>query len=274
MIRLPPRSTRTDTLFPYTTPFRSDVLHIAYLLRAAAHLQQGVVRRGARVDGIEAEAVREARAPTGSELPVLALDVVHHHRMRPGQERRYDETDPLACPRGRKHHHVLGAGVTQVASGEPAEEDPRSGAQRRRGHVIAVRPARRAMNRRRRALAAAASDKGNKRGHDTTPSRDQATDIEHTRRLRAERHPPHEQLPWRVDRGTASHQPWRAQIAGMPNRGRNPLRGRQHTPRPAQKPTPQPANHAPPLTQTTRHTRTPPPHDPTAPAARPPRTTK
>src|SRR3546814_7092067 len=89
---------------------------------------------------------------------------------------------------------MLGAGVTQVASGEPAEEDPRSGAQRRRGHVIAVRPARRAMNRRRRALAAAASDKGNKRGHDTTPSRDQATDIEHTRRLRAERHPPHEQL--------------------------------------------------------------------------------
>src|SRR3546814_19130021 len=25
MIRLPPRSTRTDTLFPYTTPFRSTV---------------------------------------------------------------------------------------------------------------------------------------------------------------------------------------------------------------------------------------------------------
>src|SRR3546814_3065104 len=85
------------------------------------------------------------------------------------------------------------------------------------------------MNRRRRALAAAASDKGNKRGHDTTPSRDQATDIEHTRRLRAERHPPHEQLPWRVDRGTASHQPWRAQIAGMPKRGRNPLRSEEHT---------------------------------------------
>src|SRR3546814_21055518 len=27
MIRRPPRSTRTDTLFPYTTLFRSDVLH-------------------------------------------------------------------------------------------------------------------------------------------------------------------------------------------------------------------------------------------------------
>src|SRR3546814_17691968 len=29
MIRRPPRSTRTDTLFPYTTLFRSDILHAA-----------------------------------------------------------------------------------------------------------------------------------------------------------------------------------------------------------------------------------------------------
>src|SRR3546814_425567 len=34
MIRLPPRSTRTDTLFPYTTLFRSDV-DAAAVLRAA-----------------------------------------------------------------------------------------------------------------------------------------------------------------------------------------------------------------------------------------------
>src|SRR3546814_11810644 len=32
MIRPPPRSTRTDTLFPYTTLFRSGVLAIAHLL--------------------------------------------------------------------------------------------------------------------------------------------------------------------------------------------------------------------------------------------------
>src|SRR3546814_12084479 len=31
MIRRPPRSTRTDTLFPYTTLFRSDALHGASL---------------------------------------------------------------------------------------------------------------------------------------------------------------------------------------------------------------------------------------------------
>src|SRR3546814_7846330 len=29
MIRLPPRSTRTDTLFPYTTLFRSSAVHVA-----------------------------------------------------------------------------------------------------------------------------------------------------------------------------------------------------------------------------------------------------
>src|SRR3546814_13428111 len=34
MIRLPPRSTRTDTLFPYTTLFRSADLRLAQVLDA------------------------------------------------------------------------------------------------------------------------------------------------------------------------------------------------------------------------------------------------
>src|SRR3546814_870969 len=40
MIRRPPRSTRTDTLFPYTTLFRS-------LVRAVHHSQRGIVGDGA-----------------------------------------------------------------------------------------------------------------------------------------------------------------------------------------------------------------------------------
>src|SRR3546814_5564251 len=43
MIRRPPRSTRTDTLFPYTTLFRSDRLDVAAGLQAeqrAAVMQQ------------------------------------------------------------------------------------------------------------------------------------------------------------------------------------------------------------------------------------------
>src|SRR3546814_5286880 len=36
MIRRPPRSTRTDTLFPYSTLFRSEVVAGAVVFRAAA----------------------------------------------------------------------------------------------------------------------------------------------------------------------------------------------------------------------------------------------
>src|SRR3546814_10620464 len=43
MIRRPPRSTRTDTLFPYTTLFRS-----LQELRPADSARQGIGRRGAR----------------------------------------------------------------------------------------------------------------------------------------------------------------------------------------------------------------------------------
>src|SRR3546814_13650472 len=42
MIRRPPRSTRTDTLFPYTTLFRScDVFDPFLLLQIEGHISQG-----------------------------------------------------------------------------------------------------------------------------------------------------------------------------------------------------------------------------------------
>src|SRR3546814_7300903 len=47
MIRRPPRSTRTDTLFPYTTLFRSDVVGIQRLLHLPHH------RKGIAVLGPE-----------------------------------------------------------------------------------------------------------------------------------------------------------------------------------------------------------------------------
>src|SRR3546814_15659398 len=40
MIRLPPRSTRTDTLFPYTTLFRSFSYQIGSIARAAEERRQ------------------------------------------------------------------------------------------------------------------------------------------------------------------------------------------------------------------------------------------
>src|SRR3546814_8946218 len=47
MIRRPPRSTRTDTLFPYTTLFRSDDHHIGpsgVEIVAAPRLDGGILR--------------------------------------------------------------------------------------------------------------------------------------------------------------------------------------------------------------------------------------
>src|SRR3546814_12579420 len=50
-IRRPPRSTRTDTLFPYTTLFRSGVPQLAFQLRhEGRHLaQSGAPRRSGQV---------------------------------------------------------------------------------------------------------------------------------------------------------------------------------------------------------------------------------
>src|SRR3546814_19764971 len=50
MIRRPPRSTRTDTLFPYTTLFRS-----AGMLEEIRKLPRGSWTNSMRVDGFEKE---------------------------------------------------------------------------------------------------------------------------------------------------------------------------------------------------------------------------
>src|SRR3546814_6403104 len=64
MIRLPPRSTRTDTLFPYTTLFRSrhcamvePVALLALALDAAIGWPQAIYRRVGHPVGIFARAI-------------------------------------------------------------------------------------------------------------------------------------------------------------------------------------------------------------------------
>src|SRR3546814_4991988 len=57
MIRRPPRSTRTDTLFPYTTLFRSQPRAVATIINAAREpvtlqdLQAGLVEIGPELTG-------------------------------------------------------------------------------------------------------------------------------------------------------------------------------------------------------------------------------
>src|SRR3546814_13756287 len=80
MIRRPPRSTRTDTLFPYTTLFRSD-LTVARFVRLQ---RRGVVRRDiARRDRIDLHPLR--RPFVGEQLGQAA-----HPRFRRGIARHAD----------------------------------------------------------------------------------------------------------------------------------------------------------------------------------------
>src|SRR3546814_16220180 len=87
MIRRPPRSTRTDTLFPYTTLFRS-------LRRRRQHH-----RRDTRLDLIE---------PLGEERVIFPLLPAGEYDHRP---LRGVGIDPALAPRGQevgRGHHTRG----------------------------------------------------------------------------------------------------------------------------------------------------------------------
>src|SRR3546814_18267897 len=85
MIRRPPRSTRTDTLFPYTTLFRSQVLHLRRLAFA-----------------VPGDAVRKIVHHVQAR-DVLPVEVVDRVRILLAEDR---------------HHHV-GAGDLLLARGLP-----------------------------------------------------------------------------------------------------------------------------------------------------------
>src|SRR3546814_2018806 len=69
MIRRPPRSTRTDTLFPYTTLFRSSIANVPDLhdvkttLRLLAELGAGVIVEAGADLQIDPRTVRSHAAP-------------------------------------------------------------------------------------------------------------------------------------------------------------------------------------------------------------------
>src|SRR3546814_3002040 len=81
MIRRPPRSTRTDTLFPYTTLFRSDAAGVGRVLvgdlqdRPGAGAAAAVRVHGVAADGLVQRAAQLARA-AGVDVGVVAVVVV------------------------------------------------------------------------------------------------------------------------------------------------------------------------------------------------------
>src|SRR3546814_6095733 len=123
MIRRPPRSTRTDTLFPYTTLFRSDVL---------ARAADGGGAGGEVHDGTAAAAVaprhppdRGAGAPDAAEQVEVdggpdrvgrgILEAVHaagepgvvHQRRQRRQRRIGGSEQPLDLVRSEEHTSEL-----------------------------------------------------------------------------------------------------------------------------------------------------------------------
>src|SRR3546814_15231045 len=98
MLRRPPRSTRTDTLFPYTTLFRSDGKAIAAGRRAIGKLVQEdeVALPLARPDMMQGQRVEPFGKPRqfmimGGEQAARAAHVVDRLKHRPGDRQRSEE---------------------------------------------------------------------------------------------------------------------------------------------------------------------------------------
>ena len=88
----------------------------------------GLKRTESVAVGSNRHVAAELPSPSGRQRPVLLLDVVDEHRVRPGEERRDDEAHALAAAGRREAEDVLGAVVA----------DERSEARRR---VVRVLPA-------------------------------------------------------------------------------------------------------------------------------------
>src|SRR3546814_1194192 len=106
MIRRPPRSTRTDTLFPYTTLFRSVGIGEARLNRAVERLPH-------RIDAID----RRAR---GVGRVIAAPQVERHLRRRLAIPMPLGPIG-LVGPRPRRGHAHIHRGVAR-RSEEPTSE--------------------------------------------------------------------------------------------------------------------------------------------------------
>src|SRR3546814_697912 len=111
MIRGPPRSTRTDTLFPYTTLFRSELAEIALGRRL----------RFACADGPDAPAAVARSRPAGADLDALP---VHRQPSRPMAVLRHariihEQPCAVAADETRFLDREMAAGEAQLARQRP-----------------------------------------------------------------------------------------------------------------------------------------------------------
>src|SRR3546814_4056271 len=85
MIRLPTRSTRTDTLFPYTTRFRSDVAacDAGRVLGPKRQFVAALVREGVHLLGHDVRSVAQRPAEDLAELEDRRRHLVETVALRP-----------------------------------------------------------------------------------------------------------------------------------------------------------------------------------------------
>src|SRR3546814_10212974 len=104
MIRLPPRSTRTDTLFPYTTLFRS-------IGRFAITLGKARLAVGPDFQDLRRQVGAELHLLLDDPLPASfhpeALLELRHHRLAISLGRRIEMADRLQHPRVDKAQEGL-----------------------------------------------------------------------------------------------------------------------------------------------------------------------
>src|SRR3546814_18521516 len=122
MIRRPPRSTRTDTLFPYTTLFRSQIDRFIRLTlgEAAPARYQIIVGDPEKVATQMAAGIRRVREYSLDEKDSfyfnwsLPVPLEFHHPFQP----THATIAALALPHGR-HHQELAAALRRPLSRHP-----------------------------------------------------------------------------------------------------------------------------------------------------------
>src|SRR3546814_12239341 len=123
MIRRPPRSTRTDTLFPYPTLFRSRFflrrqrqVRVARLPRRAERLVEGVVRAPEQVEVAVAPGVG---AGLRQESPLRVLAGMPQRLNKRGNVQARAFLPPLPRPRQAGRHPAGAPALRDRALGLP-----------------------------------------------------------------------------------------------------------------------------------------------------------
>src|SRR3546814_2353866 len=121
MIRRPPRSTRTDTLFPYTTLFRSPfvrqaLVHVRIVLRVVLPITMltPFFVRLQRLSQVLASQIRDldrAQVPVVSAYPVV--EILHRHCTQRSEEHTSELQSLMRisyavfCLKKKKHTNTL-----------------------------------------------------------------------------------------------------------------------------------------------------------------------